>query len=80
MCAVCVLRCNVCVVVFCLSDLQALGAVSAAVMSSMDSAVLGSSSMFTHNVYKATLRPKVRLCVGVFVVCVCVGGGGGACL
>ncbi|KAL8608172.1 hypothetical protein ACOMHN_016627 [Nucella lapillus] len=35
-----------------------LGAVSAAVMSSVDSSVLGSSSMFTHNVYRATLRPK----------------------
>nr|KAG5689871.1 hypothetical protein BaRGS_002382 [Batillaria attramentaria] len=38
-----------------------LGAVSAAVMSSMDSAVLGSSSMFTHNVYKASIRPKMAV-------------------
>ncbi|XP_060081442.1 high affinity choline transporter 1-like [Ylistrum balloti] len=35
-----------------------LGAISAAVMSSMDSSVLASSSMFTKNVYKQLLRPK----------------------
>ncbi|KAH3703512.1 high-affinity choline transporter 1-like [Dreissena polymorpha] len=35
-----------------------LGAISAAVMSSMDSSVLGSSSMFTFNVYKNILRNK----------------------
>ncbi|XP_025113579.1 high affinity choline transporter 1-like [Pomacea canaliculata] len=39
-------------------SIMGLGAVSAAVMSSMDSAVLGSSSMFTHNLYKPSLRPK----------------------
>ncbi|XP_012945168.1 high-affinity choline transporter 1 [Aplysia californica] len=33
-----------------------LGAISAAVMSSMDSAVLGTSSMFTHNIYSCLLR------------------------
>ena len=35
-----------------------LGAIAAAVMSSTDSAILGSSSMFTHNVYQR-VRPKV---------------------
>ncbi|OWF43994.1 high affinity choline transporter 1-like [Mizuhopecten yessoensis] len=35
-----------------------LGAISAAVMSSMDSSVLASSSMFTKNIYKQLLRPK----------------------
>ncbi|XP_074652985.1 high-affinity choline transporter 1-like [Tubulanus polymorphus] len=38
-----------------------LGTISAAVMSSMDSAILGSSSMFTHNIYKAFLRKKASL-------------------
>ncbi|XP_076454747.1 high-affinity choline transporter 1-like [Babylonia areolata] len=38
-----------------------LGAVSAAVMSSVDSAVLGSSSMFTHTVYRPVFRPRVSL-------------------
>ncbi|KAK3096853.1 hypothetical protein FSP39_003971 [Pinctada imbricata] len=36
----------------------ALGAICAAVMSSMDSSILGSSSMFTSNIYKGILRPK----------------------
>ena len=40
-----------------------LGAISAAVMSSMDSSILGSSSMFTHNVYKQLFRPKVSSCL-----------------
>ncbi|CAK9797346.1 High-affinity choline transporter 1 [Anthophora plagiata] len=35
-----------------------LGAVSAAVMSSADSSILASSSMFSRNVYRLTLRPK----------------------
>ncbi|CAG5118005.1 unnamed protein product, partial [Candidula unifasciata] len=35
-----------------------LGAISAAVMSSMDSAVLGTSSMFTHNIYRNILRKQ----------------------
>ncbi|XP_012538120.2 high affinity choline transporter 1 [Monomorium pharaonis] len=35
-----------------------LGAISAAVMSSADSSILASSSMFTRNVYKLTIRPK----------------------
>ncbi|BFZ14428.1 hypothetical protein BsWGS_17467 [Bradybaena similaris] len=35
-----------------------LGAISAAVMSSMDSAVLGTSSMFTHNIYCNMLRTR----------------------
>lgn len=37
-----------------------LGAIAAAVMSSTDSAILGSSAMFTHNVYRK-IRPKVKL-------------------
>ncbi|XP_056013471.1 high-affinity choline transporter 1-like isoform X2 [Ostrea edulis] len=35
-----------------------LGAISAAVMSSMDSSILGSSSMFTNNIYKKIIRKK----------------------
>ncbi|XP_076162183.1 high-affinity choline transporter 1 isoform X2 [Ptiloglossa arizonensis] len=35
-----------------------LGAISAAVMSSADSGILASSSMFSRNVYRLTLRPK----------------------
>ncbi|XP_017762199.1 PREDICTED: high-affinity choline transporter 1-like isoform X1 [Eufriesea mexicana] len=35
-----------------------LGAISAAVMSSADSSILASSSMFSRNVYRLTLRPK----------------------
>ena len=38
-----------------------LGAISAAVMSSTDSSVLASSSMFTRNVYKNVMRPKVSI-------------------
>ncbi|XP_048513592.1 high affinity choline transporter 1 [Athalia rosae] len=35
-----------------------LGAVSAAVMSSADSSILASSSMFARNIYRLTIRPK----------------------
>ncbi|WAR06623.1 SC5A7-like protein [Mya arenaria] len=35
-----------------------LGAISAAVMSSMDSSILGSSSMFTYNIYRQIFRPQ----------------------
>ncbi|XP_015428452.1 PREDICTED: high affinity choline transporter 1-like [Dufourea novaeangliae] len=35
-----------------------LGAITAAVMSSVDSGILASSSMFSRNVYRLTLRPK----------------------
>lgn len=37
-----------------------LGAISAAVMSSMDSSILGSSSMFTNNIYKKIIRKKAQ--------------------
>ena len=36
-----------------------LGAVSAAVMSSVDSSVLSASSMFAHNIYKTVFRQRV---------------------
>ena len=36
-----------------------LGAVSAAVMSSADSSMLSSSTMFAQNVYKPVFRPQV---------------------
>ena len=36
-----------------------LGAVSAAVMSSVDSSVLSASSMFAHNIYKTIFRQRV---------------------
>ncbi|XP_048389162.1 high-affinity choline transporter 1-like isoform X2 [Stegostoma tigrinum] len=35
-----------------------IGAIAAAVMSSTDSSLLSSSSMFTHNIYRKILRPK----------------------
>ena len=38
-----------------------LGAVSAAVMSSADSSVLSTSSLFTRNVYKKVFRQKLRI-------------------
>lgn len=53
-----------------------LGAISAAVMSSADSAVLGSSSMFTHNIYRNLLRKKasqVELLWTQRVSVLCVG-------
>ena len=38
-----------------------LGAVSAAVMSSVDSSVLSASSMFAHNIYRTIFRQKVAI-------------------
>jgi Na+/pantothenate symporter len=37
-----------------------LGAVSAAVMSSTDSSILGVSSMFARNIYQTIFRPKAQ--------------------
>ncbi|CAG0909736.1 unnamed protein product [Darwinula stevensoni] len=52
-----------------------LGAVSAAVMSSADSSVLGASSMFARNVYRLVFRPNASeqeimwvMRVAIFVV------------
>lgn len=39
--------------------LSGLGAISAAVMSSIDSSILASSSVFVHNIYRGHLRRKV---------------------
>ena len=41
-----------------------LGAVSAAVMSSADSILVASSTMFAHNVYKLAFRQKVTIYSG----------------
>nr|XP_022325619.1 high-affinity choline transporter 1-like [Crassostrea virginica] len=53
-----------------------LGAVSAAVMSSMDSSILGSSSMFTNNIYRKIIRKKAKETESLWVQTVsifCVG-------
>ncbi|KAL3886143.1 hypothetical protein ACJMK2_026159, partial [Sinanodonta woodiana] len=39
-------------------SIPGLGAISAAVMSSMDSAILGSNSMFAHNIYRQLFRKQ----------------------
>nr|XP_046152273.1 high-affinity choline transporter 1-like [Oncorhynchus gorbuscha] len=44
-----------------------IGAVAAAVMSSMDSVLLSSASMFTHNIYKRTLKAQIS---GDLIYCV----------
>ncbi|XP_038046003.1 high-affinity choline transporter 1-like [Patiria miniata] len=49
-----------------------LGAVSAAVMSSADSSILSSSSMFTHNVYKQVFRPKAGKLELLWVMRACI--------
>merc|ERR1719431_942031 len=51
-----------------------LGAVTAAVMSSADSSILGASSMFVRNVYQMIFRPnasqkELGICMKVTVVC-----------
>lgn len=44
-----------------------IGALAAAVMSSIDSVLLSSASMFTQNIYRTTLRKQVCACVNVIV-------------
>ncbi|XP_068459626.1 high affinity choline transporter 1-like isoform X2 [Clinocottus analis] len=58
-----------------------IGAVAAAVMSSMDSVLLSSASMFTQNIYKATLRKQaseweLQLVLRVSVLLVGLAGTG----
>ncbi|XP_045559976.1 high-affinity choline transporter 1 isoform X2 [Salmo salar] len=57
-----------------------IGAVAAAVMSSMDSVLLSSASMFTHNIYKGTLKAQAsdRECVWVIRASVLLVGLAGA--
>nr|CAD7197845.1 unnamed protein product [Timema douglasi] len=45
-----------------------LGAISAAVMSSADASILGSSAMFTRNVYKLAFRPNASEREGIWVL------------
>lgn len=44
-----------------------LGAISAAVMSSADASILSSSTMFSRNIYRAVIRPKV--CIQLLSCC-----------
>ena len=52
-----------------------LGAVTAAVMSSADSSILGASSMFVRNVYQIIFRPNVSVLTALapFVVPLSLG-------
>ncbi|GFN79183.1 high-affinity choline transporter 1-like [Plakobranchus ocellatus] len=62
-------------------SLLGLGAISAAVMSSMDSSILATSSMFTHNIYHEMFRSKaspkelrvVQISAVIFFGCVAMG-------
>ncbi|XP_077424892.1 high-affinity choline transporter 1-like isoform X2 [Vanacampus margaritifer] len=62
-------------------SLLGIGAIAAAVMSSMDSALLSSASMFTQNIYKTTLRKQasdgeLKWVIRISVLLVGVAGTG----